>query len=122
MAEAENMSGDEFAASLLAIAAADIGISAQSLNRLRHLGKVPEAVKVGRFHVYPMKAIPAIRERLTALGYIEGEIHQSFATWLTAMGWNEDSRIPKKARENLFDCFKKGFLPLAWQDEHGAPY
>lgn len=122
MPDDEIKKADEFAASLLAIAAAEIGISPQALNRLRYLGKIPEAVKVGRYHVYPAEAIPAIRERLTALGYIDGETHANFETWLEAMGWSEGVRIPKKARENLYDAFKKGFLPLTWQDEAGAPY
>lgn len=105
--------GDEdFAMGLLAISAERIGISPQSLNRLRYLGKIPEVVKVGGVNFYPAKDIPAIRERLLALGYIDGERHENFETWLVAMGWNAESRIPKKARENLYDTFKKGILPL----------
>jgi len=52
-------------------AAAQIGISWHALARLRRLGRIPEARRLGRYHVFPREQIPAIRERLIQQGFIK---------------------------------------------------
>lgn len=51
-------------------AADAIGIHFAKLERLRLKGLVPEAVRVGRYFLYPADRLGGIRKRLIAQGHI----------------------------------------------------
>ncbi len=51
-------------------AANKLGLHFAKLEKLRQRGLIPEAVQVGRYHVFPIDQIDAIRLRLEAEGHI----------------------------------------------------
>lgn len=54
-------------------AADRMGVHFAKLEAMRRKNLIPEAVKIGRVHVYPADKIDAIRERLVAQGHIRAE-------------------------------------------------
>lgn len=52
-------------------AANALGIHFAKLEKLRQRGLVPEAIQVGRYHVFPADQLDAIRARLEAAGHIK---------------------------------------------------
>lgn len=52
------------------VAADILGIHFAKLERLRVAGLIPEAIQIGRYHVFPADQLKVIRERLIASGHI----------------------------------------------------
>jgi hypothetical protein len=60
-------------------AADRLGVHFAKLERLRTKGLIPEAVKIGRYFVFPAAQLEAIRRRLVEQGHIKERLAEGAA-------------------------------------------